>query len=813
MHRSKITSFLTSFLMAGLLAALGTAPAAAQETGAVRGTVSLQDYGPVHGAVVLFVGTGRFALTDEQGRFGIAGVPAGSYDVLAQRELLTAGRQTVTVLPGGTATVDFELSLSPVREDVTVTASVDGTETALEAFNAVTSMDAFDIARESAANLADALRNEPGIAVRGFGPGAARPIIRGFDGDRVMILEDGVRTGDLSSESGDHGVALDPNSAERVEIIRGPATLLYGSNAVGGLVNVITPQESYRSSPPEGTRAKFSADLGSPNSQAGANASVQHARQNGVHTWASGSTRRTEDYNTPAGVVENSATEASHGQAGLGWTGDRFFTSAGVTVNDGRFGVPIVGEFHVHHDDHGDEHGGPEDEHHGEHEGEHEEEMHGATDIELDWQRRAGRFDFGLKDLGNRVIEGGRLSLSVVDWGHDELETEAGQTRVGTRYDNRVYVLRADVDQRQTERLSGRFGAWTQVRDFEAAGAEALAPRTDLTSFAAFAYEELTLGRFRVQFGGRIDRDDYGVAERMGAHGHEEEHGHEEDGHEEHGHEEHGHEEHGEEGEMHRPEAPDARDRSFAGVSTSVGIHADLGAGNALVANLTRSHRAPAIEELYNFGAHAGTLSFDIGNPDLDAESTLGLDLSLRHRGDRARGNLNFFVYEIDNFIFGNRSEVIIDNLPVYDILQGDSRFAGFDAEASARLAGRTWLTLGIGYVDARLTANDEALPRIPPLRGSLKLDIPYGGFTLSPHVEFAGRQADVFRGETETEGYALVNLRASYVWPRQNLAHILSFTGHNLTDELYRNHTSYIKDRAPEMGRGFRVSYAVRFH
>ena len=792
-----IRSICTCCLAASCLAAVEARPAAAQETGAVRGVVTLEDYGPVQGAVVLLLGTGRVTVTGEQGQFMISRVPSGDYELLAQRELLTGERHAVTVLPGETAIVDFELTLSSVREDVTVTASV-GTETNFEAFNAVTTVDSFDLARESAASLADALRNEPGIAVRGFGPGANRPIIRGFDGDRVLILEDGVRTGDLSSESGDHGVAIDPNAAERVEIVRGPATLLYGSNAIGGLVNVITPQETYRDAPPEGARAQFTADFGSPNSQAGGNVSVQHAQRNGVHIWASGSTRRTEDYDTPEGVVENSATKSNHAQAGLGWAGERFFTSAGVTVNDGRYGVPIVGEFHVHHDDHGEAHGGHDDHH-----DEHEEEMHGETDIALDWRRRAGRFDLGLKDLDNSVIEGGRLSLTAVDWGHDELETEGGVERVGTRYDNQVTILRADVYQRQTERLSGRFGAWAQARDFEAAGVEALAPRTDLTSFAAFTYEELTLGRFRVQFGARVDRDDYAVAPRSGGEErHEEEHGHEEHGHEEHGHEEEA-----------RPEAPDTRDRSFAGVSASVGIHADLGADGALVANLTRTHRAPAIEELYNFGAHAGTFSFDIGNPDLDAESTLGLDLSLRRRGDRARGDLNFFVYDIDNFIFGSRRDAVIDNLPVYDILQGDSRFAGFDAEVSARLAGGTWLTLGFGYVDARLTTTDEALPRIPPLQGSLRLDIPYGGFMLTPQVEFAGRQADVFRAETETDGYALVNLKASYVWPRQQMSHILTFTGHNLTNELYRNHTSYIKDRAPEMGRGFRVSYAVRFH
>ncbi|MYN66890.1 MAG: TonB-dependent receptor [Acidobacteria bacterium] len=759
------------------------APLPAQESGVVRGTVTLEENGDfISGAVILVVGSGAFALTDTQGSFVIDRVPAGSYEVLAQRDHLTAGRQTVTVEPGGTVTADFVLGLSPVHEEVTVTASAGGAETTYEAFNAVTTVDSFDIARESVPGFGDALRNEPGIAVRGFGPGASRPIIRGFDGDRVLILEDGVRTGDLSNNSGDHVVTVDPSSAERIEIVRGPATLLYGSNAVGGVVNVITPHESSRASLLEGTRAQLNADLGSANAQAGTNVGLQHAR-NGVRYWAGGSTRRTGDYATPLGTVQNSATESANAEAGVGWSGDRLFASAGVTLNDGRYGVPFAEQFHGHHEvdagGHRDDHGVDEG---------------GATSIALDWQRRAMRFDVGLQGLANRVVEGVRLSLKAVDWGHDELEIEGGNENVGTRFDNRVYILRADVDQRQTERLSGRFGAWTQIRDFEAAGFEALAPRTDLSSFAAFAYEELNLGRLRVQFGGRVDRDNYRVAERTGAFANDDD----DDGHEGHDH-----------GVL---EAPDARDRDFAGASASVGLHADLGAGNALVANLTRSHRPPAIEELYNFGPHVGTLSFDVGNPDLDAESTLGLDLSLRHRGDRVRGALNFFVYDIDNFIFGDRSDEVADNLPVYNILQGDSRFRGFDARGSTRLAGQTWLTLGLGYVDARL-ATGEPLPRIPPLRGTVDLDIPYGGFTLTPQLEFAARQADVFRGETETGRYSLVNVRASYVWPRQDTAHILSFTGYNLTNELYRNHSSYIKDLAPEMGRGVRASYAVRFH
>ena len=814
MHRS-IAICLGAAVVAA--APAGT-PLRAQETGVVRGTVTLQETGgSVRGAVILVVGSGAFALTDEQGRFEIGGVPPGSYEVVAQREHLTAGRRTVIVEPGTAATADFVLGLSPVREEVTVTASPVGTETALEAFNAVSTLEVFDVARESAGSLADVLRSEPGIAVRSFGPGADRPIIRGFDGDRVLILEDGIRTGDLSGESGDHGVAVDPNGAERIEIVRGPAALLYGSNAVGGLVNVVTPHASYRESLFQGTRGQFSADLGSANAQAGANAALQHAR-NGVYYWAGGGTRRTEDYSTPEGVVENSATESANARAGVGWSRDRLFASAGVTFNDGRYGVPFAGEFHGHHE----EPGGHDDDHLDDH--------HEETAIALDWQRSAMRFDVGLQNLSNPVVEGLQVSLNVIDWNHNELEIEGGSERVGTRYDNRTYIVRADLDQRQTARLSGRFGAWTRFRDFEAAGVEALAPRTDLASFAAFAYEELSVGPFRVQFGGRVDRDNYRAAERTGGHGHDDHDDHDahdddhdahDDDHDAHDDDHDAHDDHddhddhdGEEGGHHHAlRAPDPRDREFTGASASLGLHADLGAGNAFVANLTRSHRAPAIEELYNFGPHVGTLSFDVGNPDLDAESTLGLDLSLRHRSERVRGDLNFYVYDVRNFIFGNRSGEVADNLPVFDILQGDGRFVGFDAQAAVRLGGQAWATLGLGRVDAELTATGEALPRIPPLHGTVRLDVPYGGFTLTPQVAFAGRQDDVFRGETATDGYAVIDVRGSYVWPRQRTAHIVSFTASNLTNVLYRNHTSFIKDRAPEMGRGVRMSYAVRFH
>ena len=892
--------------------ALTAAPARAQETGTVQGTVTLVgDAGPVHGALVLVVGTGATALTEDDGTYALEGVPAGSHEVLAQREHLTADRQMIAVGGGEVVTVDFELAPSPIHEQVTVTGAAGGTETTFEAFNAVTTLDSYDLVRGAHGSLGEALQNEPGIASRSFGPGSSRPIIRGFDGDRVLILDDGMRTGDLSSQSGDHGVTMDPNAAERIEIVRGPATLLYGSNAVGGLVNVISPQETMHESMFQGTRAQLSTDVGSANAQAGVNLNLQHA-QGGLRVWAGGSTRRSGDYDTPEGTVANSGTELSNARAGAGYDNGTFFASGGFTFEQGRYGVPFADEFHGAHDVHDVGHGDEDDDHEGEEEG---------IEIDLASRRQVGRFDLGLRNLSNRLIEGLRVTMNVVDWGHDELEVEDGFENIGTSFANRTYIVRAEFDQQQTERLSGRFGAWTQVRDFEATGFEALAPRTDLTSMAAFAYEEVDFGPVRLQFGGRIERNSYRAGDRMigldsedrdrhdrgdeddhdeddhdeDDHGeddhdddHEDDHGeddhdddHGEDDHDDdHGEDDHN-DDHGEDDhdddhgeddhdddlgeddhdddhgeddhdddhgeddhdddhgeddhdddhgeddhdddhgeddhdDDHEDEVlipvPDPRDRAFLGASGSIGVHVGIGERSAFVANFTSTHRAPALEELYNYGPHVGNLSFEVGNPDLRAEETLGLDVSLRTRSNRVRGELNAYVYNIDGFIFGDYTGRTLDSLPVLNFVQGDSRFRGMDARGSVRLGGRAWATVGLGYVDARLTETNEPLPRIPPLRGTLQLDVPYGDFTVSPQLMYAARQDAIFRGETETDGYSVLNVIASYTWSRRHAAHVLTFTGYNLTNTLYRNHTSFIKDLAPEMGRGIKVGYSVRF-
>jgi len=734
--------YITGSFIASLLLCCAASSAAAQNAGSIQGKVSLAENDALlHNVIITVIQLKRSVSTDESGAYQINQVPTGAYTVLAHMEGFPDATQTVTVTPGSPTTADFQLRFSALREQITITAT--GSEqTVFESFQSVTTLDNLRLAEESHPSIGEVLDKEPGVAKRSFGPGTSRPVIRGFDGDRVLVLQDGVRTGSLGSQSGDHGEPIDVLSLERLEVVKGPATLLYGSNAIGGVVNAVTGHDYAH----KGVRGYFTTAAGTTNNQGGVSGGVEIGVGNFMF-WGNGSGQRTGDYDTPIGTVPNSKTRATSGLGGFGYYGDKAFFSASYGYDNRRYGVPFAAEFE-----------GGEEESVGALQDEEEEEQ-----IDLAMRRHDLRFNGGFRNLSS-FINAFQLNLSYSDYQHQELEGE----EIGTTFDNQSFIYRGVFSQRKQGRLSGSFGFSGFTRDYETIGAESLAPPVDHNSFAVFALEEIDLERVRFQFGGRVERNKYtpiGLPER-----------------------------------------------TFTGFSGAAGIRIGLWTDGAAVANYTRSYRAPALEELYNFGPHIGNLTFEIGDPNLTRERTDGLDLSLRHSSKRLRAEANVYYYNIQDFVFLSPTGEIEDGLIEARYRQADSRFVGTEIGVDIGLRDDFFINLGLDAVDAELKESGTPLPRIPPLRGRVGFDYRYKNFSLRPEAVFVKDQDDIFPTETRTAGYAVFNIISSYVIPRTHYAHIISVNAFNLGDRLYRNHLSFIKDLAPEIGRGVRVSYTVRF-
>jgi iron complex outermembrane receptor protein len=765
-----LVCFRFSFLLTLILGFALLDGAEPPRGGTIRGKVALERNGaPVSNARVLLLKAGRTANTNESGEFEFRDVPEGQWELLAHMHPLADERKSVEVSSGKEASIDFLLRLAPLHEELTVSAS--GREsTALETFQSVLSKEGLELAQRPSTSLGESLEHETGVAKRSLGPGSSRPVIRGFDGDRVLVMQNGMPTGTLSSQSGDHGEPFDVTNLERVEILRGPATLLYGTNAIGGVVNVITDEDQLRQTPPSGVRGFLSGTGGSANALGGGSGGFTF----GAGKWqfgGRGGGLRTGDYHTPAGKVENSETEIRHVQGSVGRFTDKTFVNVTYGVYDGRYGIPLAP-----HDDHDEDKAKatlfgrrfgaralrPEVRRGGGHD-------HDEGPVDLDWRRHNVRFSGGFRNL-NSWVEGFTLQLNYSDWNHNEI---AGG-KVETQFYNKAFTYRGVFDQQKRGPWSGSFGFFGLRRDYEVLGDEALTPPVIQNAFAAFAVQAFDFERVRFQFGGRVENNRYDV-ERT-------------------------------------PERA-LRNRSFTGLSASAATNLRLWDGGAFVASYNHSYRAPALEELYNFGPHPGNLAFEIGDDDLRPERSNGLELALRHQSRRVRGELSFFNYWIDNFVFLAPTGEIEDGLLEAFFRQGNSRYTGVEGRLDTPVLPRVWLKLGFDSVFAELTRGaNKALPRIPPVRGRTGLDFRFGGFSVQPELILAARQNRVYTFESETAGYAVLNLGASYTLAQANALHSFGFQWFNAADRLYRNHVSLIKDFAPEIGRGVRFNYTVRF-
>lgn len=592
-----------------------------------------------------------------------------------------------------------------------------------------------ELTQRNPISIGDALEYQPGVAKRSFGPGSGRPVIRGFDGDRVLVLQDGLRLGGIASQSGDEVEPIDVLSLDRVEIVKGPATLLYGSNAIGGVVNGISTNDVHQ----RGLSGYMTAFGGTNNWQAGSSGGFKFGFKKFLF-FANGGAQKANEYRTPIGTVLNSYARSGNASGGAGWFPRKGWVSFTYTYDRRRYGIPVEPD---------------------------------EIDFEyLKMRRHNYEVKGGLSELGG-FIAGGDFAVSYNDYINREFEFESDEniTELDSIATNKNFNYRANFNHRRQGHFSGTFGLLGFTRDYKSVGAEAPAPHTKQNSFAVYGLERVDYERIGFQFGGRVEQNGY------------------------------------------NPEG-NFRQRNFVGFSGSAGARIPLWTGGSFVANYQHSFRAPALEELYNNGPHPGILVFDIGNPNLNPEQGDGVDFSLRHNTERVRLEGSVYYYHIRNFVFPAFTGLTDtkSNLPIVDYAQGNSRYVGTEASVEARVVRTLWFNGKVDYVRAELTEQNKPLPRIPPLRGTLGLDWRFNAFSVRPELVLVNRQVRVFDNETRTAGYGVFNLNASYTFVTKRVAHVLSLSGQNLTDKLYRNHLSFIKNIAPEIGRSVRVNYALRF-
>ena len=306
-----------------------------------------------------------------------------------------------------------------------------------ESYQPTTVLDGQELTKNLEATIGATLSEAPGVAMREFGAASARPVIRGLDGDRISVLEDGQRMGDLSSQSGDHSVPTNPAAARKIEVVRGPATLLYGANAIGGLVNVIT--DSIPSERTQGASGNFTFNFGSNGGAAGGAGDI-HVGNGKFALHFGGAGNRSGNYDTPEGEVENSQSRTAMGQIGVSRTGEKQYVGVSYGYDDSKYGIPIV-----------------------------EEGLVSLTPQRHSFSARAGG-----QNLGG-WLQSYRATLGVRNYEHSELEGD----EVGTTFHNDTLEGEVLLSHKRSGPLVGSFGGWFMNRAFEAVGEEALSPPVD----------------------------------------------------------------------------------------------------------------------------------------------------------------------------------------------------------------------------------------------------------------------------------------------------------------------------------------------
>ncbi len=637
--------------------------------------------------------------------------------------------------------------------------------------------------------IGDSLTKLPGISSTSFAPGSSRPVLRGFQGPRVRVLTDGIGALDASNTSVDHAVTIDPLTAQSIEVLRGPAVLLFGGDAIGGAVNVIDKRIP-RDVPEEAFHLDAVGGYGSAANDYSIGGSLDVPLTDSLVFHINGAYRDTDDVDISGfvlapelrsevlaqvaeeteegnldeaaeltetanqrGTVANTVSRTVSAATGLAYITDGGNIGFSVSYYDTDYGVPSrPGAEHGH----GDEDAGGE-----------EEEEEGPVTIGLEQIRadlRAG------VNLGDGFFEALNIRAGYSDYEHTEFEGD----EIGTVFTVEGIEARAELVQNERNGWRGVIGTQFLARDFNAIGAEAFVPKNTVESIALFTIQEIDLGNFEVEVAGRYDSTDISSnAVNF--------------------------------------------DRSFDSLSGAVGFaYAPDDSPLKIGVNLSRSERAPSPEELLSDGPHIATQAFEIGNPNFTTEKSWGGELYARWNSDDIQLSATVYANFFDDYIFEIETGEEEDGLPVFQFFQQDATYYGFEASASfvvARAGGFEFVTDGVAdYVRAKVTDGGGPVPRIPPLRLLGGIGAQSDALDLRAELEWSDSQNRVSAFETPTDSFTMVNASAAWRPLGKDGGVTLLASANNIFNVNARRHASFTKDFVPLAGRDIRISAKFSF-
>ncbi len=629
------------------------------------------------------------------------------------------------------------------------------------------------LARKQTASLGETLSEEAGVSSTYFGPIASRPVIRGQSGERVRVLQDSLDSLDVSALSEDHQVALEGILTERVEIVRGPATLLYGSGASGGLVNVIDNRIAQEPLEKPFT-GKLAVSLDSATDGRAVAGRIDGGNQGAVFHFdfarrlsgnvavpgfVESARQRAGEGIDPSqaerDLAENTDGDSTSGAASLSFVGDFGFIGLALSNFDSNYGVPGAHG----HDDSGNGLLEPDL-------GSEAEEFVriGVEQTRIDLK---GRYAF------DSTIEEARLRVGRNDYTHTEFEG----AETGTRFSSKGIEVRLELSHKPLAGWQGAIGLQRKSVNFDAVGEEAFVPPSETIQSSVFLFEEKSLGEKNLlQAGARLEHQS-----------------------------------------LRSAALPDMYSKTA--YAASVGLIHDFAEWGSAAANLSRSERHPNATELFAAGPHVALSRYELGAMGqglslFAKETTTGLDLTFKGTRGRWQWSLTGFMSKVDDYIFAAPTGAELDDLPVFAYRQADAEFYGYEAQARVELhegeAGHLHAHLFSDFVYGEEHGDGPYLPRLPPLRFGFGLD--YAGDRLAAGLRVTRYQDQdkTASGEFPSDAYTLVSAELDYHFDTPGLWGFVK--GTNLTDAEARQHTSPVKEFLPLPGRGLHAGLRYEF-